>query len=110
MAAAGQFEYGIEMLLQAIRLAPANLEIHEELREVALQRKAAGGADLGYLEKVKLNKSGADAVESVLKAEKLLAYDPGNTDCIVAALRAARAAELDAVAAWLERMLKRTSE
>jgi tetratricopeptide (TPR) repeat protein len=89
VADGGQFEYAIEMYLQGLRIDPENTDAHQAMREISLKRKASGGKDLGFFEKMKLKKSGADETENLLNAEKVLAYDPGNTDAMLALLRAA---------------------
>src|SRR2546430_13436213 len=47
-----------------------------------MKRKASGGKAIGMLAAMKL-KGGKDEKEAMLNAEKLLAYDPGNTDHMV---------------------------
>ena len=110
VASTGNHEYAIEMYLQAIAITPQDVRIHQELRELSLRRKAEGGKDLGFLEKAKLSKRSRDASQNLVNAEKLLAYDPGNSDLIFGMLHAATKAELDDVAAWLRAIIRRASE
>ena len=100
MAAEGHFEYAIELYLDGLRDDPGNIAAHQALREVSLQRQAAGGADLPTIAKMKLRRPGADPVEDMLNTEKLLAYDPANRDWIAAAIRHADAAGLAATKQW----------
>jgi tetratricopeptide (TPR) repeat protein len=80
LAATGQFEYAIEMFLQGLSLDPDAVDAHQELRDMSLKRKATGGKSLGMLEAMKLKRTGKDDKLNMLNAEKLLAYEPGNTD------------------------------
>src|SRR5439155_12495745 len=72
-------EYAIEMYLQGLGIDPEAIDAHQALRDISLKRKASGGKPLGMLQSMKL-KGGKDEKEAMLNAEKLLAYDPGNTD------------------------------
>ena|SRR5438874_483229 len=101
MAAEGHFEYAIDLYLDGLKLDPDNVIAHQELREAALRRKAAGGTDLTMLQKVKLRKPAGDAVADLINTEKLLAYDPSNLDWLAAAVGHAKRAELPATWNWL---------
>src|SRR5688572_3230484 len=79
VADSGQFEYAIEMYLQGLSIDPENVEAHQFLRDISFRRKAGGGKAMGMLEKMKI-KSSKEEKQSMLNCEKLLAYDPGNTD------------------------------
>jgi len=100
MSAEGHLEYAIDLFLDGLKEDPGNIDAHAALRETALRRASAGGKDLVMLQKVKLRKPGRDAVEDLLKTEKLLAYDPGNLDWLAAAIRHADAAGLMATKQW----------
>ena len=100
MAAEGLYEYAIDLFLDGLRDDPGNIDMHAALRDVALKRSAAGGADLATLTKMKLRKPGADAVEDLINIERLLAYDPANRDWVAAAIRHADAAGLAATKQW----------
>ena len=100
MAAEGLHEYALDLFLDGLRDDPGNIDAHRALRDAALRRKAAGGAGLSTLAKMKLRKPGADPVEDMLNTEKLLAYDPMNRDWIAAAIRHADAAGLAATKQW----------
>jgi hypothetical protein len=94
MASEDHFEYAIELYLDGLEFDPDNLAAHQALRDVGLQRKAAGGKDLSMLEKVKLRKPARDAAGDLLNTEKLLAYDPGNISWMAAAAQHAKRADL----------------
>ena len=66
------------MYLQGLSIDPENIDAHQTLREFSLS-KASGGKDMGMLEKMKVKTNTADEKANMLAAEKLLAYDPGNT-------------------------------
>jgi tetratricopeptide (TPR) repeat protein len=89
VAGRGQFEYAIEMYLDGLRVDPENKDAHQQLREIALKRKASGGKDLGMFDKMKLKKPTKDEKEALLNAEKLLAYNPGDTAAMVNLVQAA---------------------
>ncbi|MGN6626297.1 MAG: tetratricopeptide repeat protein [Tepidisphaeraceae bacterium] len=78
VAAALQFEYAIDMYLEGLKLDPEDVNAHQALREVSLNRKVRGGKDMGMMQKMKL-RYGKDDKENMLLAERFLAYDPGNT-------------------------------
>jgi tetratricopeptide (TPR) repeat protein len=93
VAGTGQFEYSIEMYLQGLGVDPENVEAHQALREISLRRKASGGKDLGMMEKMKLKSSRPkEDKAAMLLSEKLLSYDPGNTDNMINFMESARKA------------------
>ncbi len=106
----GNFEYQIEMGLQAIAADPRNLALHRELRDVSLRRKAAGGRDLGFVEKMKLKRRTPDPLTEMLKAEKQLSYDPANSDLMLEAFIYADLAGLQDVCCWFERLIRNTMD
>src|SRR5260370_10740194 len=83
VADTGNFEYAIEMYIQGLAVDPENVEAHQMLRDISLKRKASGGKDMGMFDRMKLPKSKEEKLV-MLNAEKLLAYDPGNTDRMLA--------------------------
>lgn len=109
VADTGNFEYAIEMYIQGLKIDPENIPAHQELREISLKRKAAGGRDMGMMERMKLPKGGGDK-QTMLNAERLLAHDPGKADRMLAFLTAANAARMTRTAAWIETTLKRASD
>jgi tetratricopeptide (TPR) repeat protein len=80
VASTGNYDYAIDMFLSGLRLDPDAKDSHQELRDISLRRKASGGKGLGMMEAMKLKKNTKDPKENLLNAEKLLAFDPGNTD------------------------------
>jgi tetratricopeptide (TPR) repeat protein len=104
VADGGQYEYAVEMYLNGLRIDPENVEAHQALREISLKRKVSGGKDLGMFEKMKLKASMAkskDDKETLLTAEKILAYDPGNTAAMLTLTEAAHRAGFYDTVLWI---------
>jgi len=104
----GQYEYAIEMYLQGLSIDPDAVDAHQALREIALRRKAAGGRPLGIMERMKLRAT-RDDKQNMLNAEKLLAYDPGNTDYMVQLLQNAYRAGFYDTVLWIGPILLRAN-
>jgi tetratricopeptide (TPR) repeat protein len=79
-AGTGNYDYAIEMYLHGLAHDPDLVSAHQELREIAMKRKVSGGKSLGMMEAMKLKRPSKDDKQNMLAFEKLLAYDPGNTD------------------------------
>src|SRR5205814_10141561 len=79
------------MYLQGLNIDPEAVDAHQTLRDISLKRKASGGKALGMFQAMKL-RGGKDDKEQMLNAEKLLAYEPGNTNHMVSLLTAAEKA------------------
>jgi len=109
-AATGNYDYAIEMYLNGLKLDPEAVDAHQALREIALKRKVSGGKDLGMFEKMKLKKPTRDDKENLLAAEKLLSYDPGNTDVMVSVLQAAHRAGYYDTVMWMGPILLKANE
>jgi tetratricopeptide (TPR) repeat protein len=109
VADTGNYEYAIEMYLQGLAIDPENIAAHQAMREISLKRKASGGKDLGFLEKMKLRKPSKDDKSAMLTAEKMLAYDPGNTDPMVTILQCAHRAGYFDTALWIGPILERAN-
>lgn len=109
VADAGNFEYAIEMFIQGLKIDPENIPAHQELREISLKRKASGGRDMGMMDRMKLPKVGGD-IQTMLNAEKLLAYDPADNLRLLALLTTAKAAGMTRTAAWIWTILNRASD
>ena len=108
VADTGNYDYAIEMYLQGLNMDPDSVDAHQALRDVSMRRKVSGGKPLGMLQAMKL-RSGKDDKEALLNAEKLLAYDPGNTDHMLTLLKAAhRAGYYDSVM-WIGPILQRAN-
>ena len=80
VAEASQWDYAIEMYLQGLAHDPDNVEMHAQLRKVAMTRRATDkkAKGLGMFESSKLKKRTKDDLQNFLNARKLLSYDPGN--------------------------------
>ena len=85
----GHYEYAIEMYLQGFSLDPDAIDAHQELRDFSLKRKASGGRAIGFLDAMKLKRPTSDDRSNMLHAEKLMSYDPGNTDHMQSLLQSA---------------------
>ena len=109
VAGTGNFEYAIEMYLQGLAIDPENVEAHQALRDISLKRKASGKKDLGMIEKMKLGPKKGDEKTSLLNAEKLLAYDPGNMDRMLAVFQAAYRGGFYDTVLWIGPILQRTN-
>ncbi len=100
VADTSNYEYSVEMYLQGLGIDPENTDAHQALREISLKRKASGGKDLGMMEKFKLRK-GKDDKESLINAEKLLSYDPGDLSNMIAVYQAAYKAGFYDTVMWI---------
>jgi tetratricopeptide (TPR) repeat protein len=109
VADTGNFDYAIEMFLQGLNIDPESMEAHQTLREISLRRKASGGKRLGMLEAMKIGRAGKDDKEIMLNAEKLLAYDPGNTDHMLTVLRSAHRAGYYDTVLWIGPILQKAN-
>src|SRR5438477_7354871 len=102
VAATGQYEYSVEMYLQGLTIDPENVEAHQSLRDISMKRKASGGKDLGFMEKMKMKSSRAkDEKQAMLTAEKLLAYDPGDVGNMVSLMVNAHKAGYYETVMWI---------
>ena len=104
VAATGNYEYPIHMYLTGLEADPDNVEIHRELRDVSLRRKAAGGGPVGMFNRLKLRdraRAGDDKTR-MLVAEHVWAYDPDDFRSRDEMLRHARSGGFDATADWIE--------
>jgi tetratricopeptide (TPR) repeat protein len=109
VADSGNYEYAIEMYLAGLSIDPENKDAHQAMREISLKRKASGGKDLGFIEKLRMRKGGKDDKTQMLTSEKLLAYDPGNTDHMVAIMEAAHRAGFYDTVMWIGPILERAN-
>jgi tetratricopeptide (TPR) repeat protein len=89
VAGTGNYEYAIEMYLQGFALDPDAIDAHQELRDLSLKRKVSGGKAIGFMEAMKLKRPNSDDKVNMLHAEKLMSYDPGNTDHMQSLLQSA---------------------
>lgn len=88
-AAAGNYDAAIGYYLDGLKFDPDDLVIHKELRDISLRRKASGGKGLKMFEAMGLKKKSKDEKTNLLNAVKLLTYEPGNADHLLAIAEAA---------------------
>lgn len=104
VAGTGNYDYAIEMYLQGLAIDPDARDAHQALREVSLKRKASGGKDMGAWAKMKLPRPKTD-LESMLRAERLMAYDPGNPDNMMELMKSAHRAGFYDTVVWIGAVL-----
>ncbi len=109
VSATGNFEYAIEMYLSGLGIDPDAVDAHETLRGISLKRKANGGKAIGMMEKFKIGRPSKDDKQNLLNQEKLLAFDPGDTDHMVGVLQnALRGGFFDTVL-WIGPILQKAN-
>ena len=106
-----QLRRQIESLVERLGAAPLDLELHLQLRETALRHKAAGGRDVGLLER--LRPEPKDPLRRLLHVERLWSFDPGSLERCVRVARALEAyavktpdLDVEPVRRWLNRLFK----
>ncbi len=105
LVSAGQYEYAFTMFESGLKLDPEAVEAHQAFRDAALRRKAGGGKKIGMLDAMKYPTKSKDDRTSMINAEHLLAFDPGDTGNMLAFLEAAyRAGCYDSVL-WMGQIL-----
>lgn len=109
MAQTGNYDYAIEMYLQGLAIDPDARDAHQALREISLKRKASGGKDLGMLAKMKIKGKGKDDVETLLRAERLMAYNPGDPDNMLDLMKAAHKGGFYDTVVWIGAILLRAN-
>jgi tetratricopeptide (TPR) repeat protein len=109
VAGTGNYEYSIEMYLQGLNLDPECAEAHQTLRDISLKRKASGGKSLGMFEAMKLKRNTKDDKQNMLNAEKLLAYDPGNTDHMLSLAQNAQKGAFRSAVMWIGPILRKAN-
>ncbi|MFT3787219.1 MAG: hypothetical protein QM770_13795 [Tepidisphaeraceae bacterium] len=83
VAAAGQWDYAIEMYMNGLNLDPEAVEEHQALRDIALRRKVSGGKKMGMFEAMKWGSGSKDFKQNFLNAERQLSFDPGDTSLML---------------------------
>jgi tetratricopeptide (TPR) repeat protein len=101
VADTGQYDYAIEMFLQGLNIDPEAVDAHKDLRMISMKRKANGGKPVGMFDKMKLLRSGKDEKANMLNAEKVMSFDPGNTDAMQAMIVAANKGGFWETVMWL---------
>jgi TolA-binding protein len=109
VADTGNFEYAIDMYISGLKIDPENIEAHQTLRDISLKRKVSGGKDMGMKDKWAIKTNTSDDKANLLAAEKLLAYDPGNTDRMVSVLQSAHRAGYFDTVLWMGAILMRAN-
>jgi len=105
VAETGNWDFAIDMYLKGIRRDPDNIDSgHKPLREVSLKRTALGGKAAGLMDKLKA-RPGKDPLENLVKAEGMLAKEPGSLEQMMGVLKAARDLELPRTVLWIARVL-----
>jgi len=103
------FEYAIELYIQGLGVDPENVSAHQALREISLKRKASGGKSMGMMQKMKLKAAKDDFKALMLNSEKLLAFDPGNMDHMLATFQNAIKAGYYDSAIWIGGVLMKAN-
>jgi tetratricopeptide (TPR) repeat protein len=109
VAGTGQYEYAIEMYLQGLNLDPEAVDAHQALRDISLRRKASGGKKLGMFEAMKVKTNTKDDKANMIAAEKLLAFDPGNTDYMLTLMQNAHKSGCWDTALWIGPILQKAN-
>ena len=107
VGATGNYEFAIEMFVQGLTIDPENTEGHAALREISLKRKASGGKPMGMFGRPSVNNK--DDKLNMVNAEKILAYDPGNTDYMQAILQNAHKAGFFDTVMWIGPILQKAN-
>jgi tetratricopeptide (TPR) repeat protein len=97
------------MFIQGLSIDADAVEAHKQLRDISMKRKASGGKTIGFGEKWKLGRPTKDDKQNMLNNEKLLAYDPGNTDYLIGILQNAYRAGFFDSALWIGPILQKAN-
>jgi tetratricopeptide (TPR) repeat protein len=109
VADTGQYEYAIDMYLSGLKIDPENVDAHNALREISLKRKVSGGKAMGMMQAREYKTNTSDDKANLLNAEKLLAFDPGNTDRMVTMLQSAHRAGFYDTVLWVGQILMKAN-
>jgi tetratricopeptide (TPR) repeat protein len=109
LVSAGQYEYAFTMFENGLKLDPEAVEAHQALREAALRRKAAGGKKISMFEAMKYSSKGKDDRISLINAEHLLAFDPGDTGHMLSVLESAYRAGCYDTVLWIGPILAKAN-
>jgi len=97
------------MYLQGLNLDPEAKDAHQGLRDISMKRKATGGKALGMFDRMKFLRPMKDAKAGMLAAEKVLAYDPGNSDAMEALMKASHKGGYWETTLWITAILFRAN-
>lgn len=106
---AGQFDFAIEMWLNGLKLDPEAIDAHQGLRDIALRRKASGGKKIGMFDAMKYSSKGKDDRVNMLNAERLLAFDPGDSSHMLSLAEAAYRAGCYDTVLWIGPILAKAN-
>jgi tetratricopeptide (TPR) repeat protein len=109
VANTGNFDYAIEMYMSGLTIDPDSVDAHQNLWDIALKRKASGGKSAGFMESMKLKRPTKDDKQNMLNSEKLLAYDPSNTDAMVGVLQNALRGGFYDTVMWMGPILQKAN-
>jgi TolA-binding protein len=109
VAGTGNYEYAIEMYMNGLGFDPDSEEAHQNLRDISLKRKVGGGKPIGFMEGLKLKRPSKDDKQNMLNNEKLLAYDPGNTDFMQGVLQNAVRGGFFNTVMWIGPILQKSN-
>jgi TolA-binding protein len=109
VAGTGNYEYAIEMYLTGLAMDPESVDAHQTLRDISLKRKASGGKAVGFMDAMKLKRPTKDDKQNLLNNEKLLAYDPGQTDYMIGVLQNAVRAGFYKTVMWIGPILQQAN-
>jgi tetratricopeptide (TPR) repeat protein len=109
VADTGNYEYAIDMYLEGLKYDPESVESHAALREIALKRMASGGKALGMLHRMPLSKESKDDKQNMLNFEKLVSYEPGNTQYLLKMLQNAHRAGFFDTVMWVGPILQKSN-
>lgn len=108
VAAAGNLDDAIEFYELALAATPDDVTLHQELREVGLRRKAAGGRAMSWLAQ-RFPAKKEDNAAALAHAAKVLAYDPSHTGHMIALLALADQLGLPATRDWIGNILQKAT-
>ena len=109
LASTGNYDYAIEMYMQGFAKDPDAVDAHQELRDISLKRKVSGGKNMGFMDARKLKGKAADDRASMLNMEKLLAFEPGNTDYMLSLMQLAHRAGYFDTLLWIGPILQKAN-
>lgn len=104
-ASTGNYDYAIELYLNGFKSDPDAVAAHQELRDISMRRKASGGKGMKMFDAMRLKKNTKDDRENLLNMEKLLAYDPGNSDHMLGIAESAKKAGYYDTVNWIAPIL-----
>jgi len=104
VASVGNYDYGIELYLEGVRIWPNSIEeAHAPLRKLGILRYDTGGKKPSL--KDKLAGKGKEPIDQLIHAESLFAKDPFSTELTEKFIDAAVKCKLDELAIWLSKIL-----